>query len=113
MLSDRILQEMIAFNPGAPVLSVYLDVDPLSGAAETARLRLRQMVKPFESRAEQDVERVLRYIDHEYDGSGRSLALFSGAEVGFFHEFINGVVIIGNVFIYFFLYFVYNIMQCN
>jgi len=91
MLSDRIMQEMIAFNPGAPVLSVYLDVDPISGAADTARLRLRQMVKAFEPRAAQDVERVLRYIDHEYDGSGRSLALFSCAEVGFFHEFTFAV----------------------
>jgi peptide chain release factor subunit 1 len=87
MLSDRILQEMIAFKPSAPVLSVYLDVDPLSGAAETARLRLRQMVKDFEPHAPQDVERVQRYIDHEYDGSGRSLALFSCAEADFFHDF--------------------------
>jgi peptide chain release factor subunit 1 len=88
MLSDRILQDMIAFKPAAPVLSVYLDVDPSSGAADTVRLRLRALVKEYEAHAPQDVDRVLRYVDHEYDGSGRSLALFSCAEVGFFHDFI-------------------------
>lgn len=87
MLSDHILQDLIAFKPAAPVLSVYLDVDPLSGAADTARLRLRQMLKDYESHAPEDVERILRYIDHEFDGSGRSLALFSCAAAGFFRDF--------------------------
>jgi len=79
MLNEQDLLDLIAYRPGDPVLSVYLNVDPSAGSADVYKLRLRQMLKEFEERVPQDVEEILRFIDHEYDWSGRSLAIFSSA----------------------------------
>ncbi len=93
MLSEQILHELIALRSSTPVLSVYLDVSPQTGAAETARLRLRQMVKDYVARAPAEVEQVLHYLDHEYDGSGRSLAIFSCMSAKLFRTFTFAVPI--------------------
>jgi len=87
MLTERDLQELIAYRPDQAVLSVYLNVDPSSGAADAYKLRLRQLLKEFEDSLPQDVELLNRFVEHEYDWSGRSLALFSCAPEGFFRSF--------------------------
>jgi len=80
------LEELLAYHPAAPVLSVYLDLDPSAGI-DGQRLQLREVTRPFEDEAPEDVDAVRRYLDHEHDGSGRSLALFSNQEDGFFRTF--------------------------
>jgi peptide chain release factor subunit 1 len=87
MLSAGDLQALIEFCPESPVLSVYFDLDPGAGAADMQRLRLRQMLKPFEEPAADDVKAILRFMDHAYDWSARSLALFSCQAEGFLRSF--------------------------
>ncbi len=87
MLTEHDLRELLAFRPTDPVLSVYLNVDPSAGSADAYRLRLRQLLKEFTGDASPDVERVQRFVEHEYDWSGRSLALFSCQAHDFFRAF--------------------------
>ncbi len=87
MLNERDLQELIRFQADDPVLSVYLNVDPSAGSADRYKLRLRQMLKPYEEEAPQDCETVKRFIDHEYDWSGRGLAIFSCTAQDYFRSF--------------------------
>jgi peptide subunit release factor 1 (eRF1) len=44
------------------------------------------MLRPFEAIAPEDTEAVERFIEHEYDWSGRSLAIFSCAQEEFFRN---------------------------
>lgn len=87
MLTERDLKELIAYRPRRAVLSAYLSVDPSAGAADAYKLRLRQLLKEFEDRLPQDIEVLNRFIEHEYDWSGRALALFSCASDKFFRNF--------------------------
>jgi hypothetical protein len=80
MLTDKDLRELIRYRPDEPVLSVYLSVDPKEGSADVYKLNLRQQLKDFEKIAPEDVEAMIRFIEHEYDWSGRSIALFSSAK---------------------------------
>jgi peptide chain release factor subunit 1 len=87
MLSQKDLTELLEYRPGQPVLSVYLNTDPTAGAADAYKLRLRQMLKEFEDSLPEDTSAMQRYIEHEYDWSGRSLVVFSHAEDGFLRAF--------------------------
>ncbi len=87
MITDTDLQALIAFRPAGPVLSVYLNVDPSAGSGDSHRLQLRQMLRDFEDRAPHDVRAIERYVDHEFDGSGRALAMFSCAQADYFRAF--------------------------
>jgi peptide subunit release factor 1 (eRF1) len=91
MLNERDLQELLAFRPAEPVLSVYLNVDPSAGSADAYRLQLRQLLKEFAGDADGDVEHIQRYTEHEFNWSGRSLALFSCQAAGFFRAFAFSV----------------------
>jgi peptide subunit release factor 1 (eRF1) len=87
MLTERELQSLISYQPDKPVLSVYLNVDPSSGSADTYRLHLRQLIKPYEDEAPGDTEAVHRFVQHGYDWAGRGLALFSCQDDDFFQSF--------------------------
>ncbi len=87
MLTERDLKALIAYRPGQPVLSIYLNVDPSTGAADDYKLRLRQLLKEHEDSLPSDSELLVRFVEHEYDWSGRSLALFSCAADDFFQSF--------------------------
>jgi peptide chain release factor subunit 1 len=87
MLTELDLQKLINYQPAHPVLSIYLNVDPTTGSADAHKLHLRQLLKPFESLAPQDTEAIQRFIEHQYDRSGRALALFSCAPEKFFQPF--------------------------
>jgi peptide chain release factor subunit 1 len=85
MLTERDLRELLDFQGQSPVLSVYLNTEPAEGSADTHKLRLRSMLKEVD--LPQDVETVERYFDHEFDWSGRSVAVFSCSEEDFFRTY--------------------------
>lgn len=87
MLTDNDLQALIAYRPAGAVLSVYLSVEPSAASADYHRLELRQLLKEFEDRAPDDVQAVEGYVDHEFDGSGRSLAMFSCSDSDYFRAY--------------------------
>jgi len=87
MLAEHDLQELMGFRSMHPVLSVYLHVDPTAGSGDTHKLRLRQMLKELCPAASADAQAVLRFVEHEYGWSSRSLALFSCAPDGFFRSY--------------------------
>jgi len=87
MLTESDLQELINYRSPEPVLSVFLDVDPKDGSVDVIKLRLRQLLKDFDADAPQDTETIRRFIEHEYDRSGRGLAIFSCAPQDFFRHF--------------------------
>lgn len=95
MLTDSDLRELLSFEPGAPVLSVYLNTEPEEGTTDAARLRLRTMLKEVDQPA--DVESVLRYFEHNHDWSGRSVAVFSCAAKNFFRAYSLAAPIRGRV----------------
>ena len=87
MLTELDLKELITHQPANPVLSVYLNVDPSAGSADAYKLRLRQLLKPYEESAPSDTESIHRFIEHEYDWSGKALALFSCSLDDYFRFF--------------------------
>lgn len=87
MLTERDLSALIDHRAKHPVLSVFLDTDPSSGSNEIHRLQLRQLLKDFDEEAGRDTEAIMRFIQHEYDWSGRSLAIFSSVEDNFFRYY--------------------------
>jgi len=85
MLSDRDVQELLHYQPSHPVLSIYLNTDPVEGIADAYKLRLRTMLKDIDM--VEDIDAIQHYFEREYDWSGRSVAVFSCAEQGFFKAF--------------------------
>ena len=82
MFSETGLRKIEGFSASEPVVSLYLNTEQTGGNAETHRLRLRNMLKSLT--LESDVERIIKFFDHEYDWSGRAVAVFSCAPAGFF-----------------------------
>jgi peptide chain release factor subunit 1 len=88
MFTQDDLQELAAYQSETPMLSVYLDVDPTVHTTDEYKLALRQMLKRAEgSAAPEDVAAVERFFDHEYDWSGRGVAVFSCAKEGFWRAY--------------------------
>jgi peptide subunit release factor 1 (eRF1) len=85
MLTENNLQELLEFRAQAPVLSVYLNTEPVEGGVEPHKLYLRSMLKDVDM--PDDVFVVERYFDHEFEWSGRSVALFSCEPEGFFRAY--------------------------
>lgn len=85
MLTDRDFKELLEYEGQAQVLSVYLNTDPTMGSADTHKLQLRSMLKDID--LPEDAEDIERYFDHEFDWSGRSVAVFSCAEEDYFKVF--------------------------
>jgi len=83
MPTEKALAELLSYRPASPVLSVYLDVDPADASGEAYKLRLRQLLREFETSAPADVEAVLRFVEHGFARSSRSLAAFSCAAEGY------------------------------
>lgn len=85
MLTQGEMRELLSYKAQSPVLSVYLNTDPALGNAEAYKLRLRTMLKSVDM--PDDIQSVLGYFEHEYDWSGRSIAIFSCASEGFFRAY--------------------------
>jgi peptide chain release factor subunit 1 len=77
MLEDSDLQELLRYQSGQPVLSVYLNTEPAEGNADAYKLRLRNLLR--EVPMPEDVEAVMRFVEHEHKWTGRSVAIFSCA----------------------------------
>lgn len=85
MLTDTDLQELLGFQSDQPVLSVYLNTDPAAGSADGYKLRLRTLLKNID--LSEDAAAIEEYIEHKFDWTGRSLAIFSCAPAQFFRAF--------------------------
>src|SRR3972149_4825025 len=91
MLTETDLRELLDYQSHHPVLSVYLNTEPSEGNADAYKLRLRTMLKEVNMR--EDVSAVERYIDHEFDRAGRSVAVFSCASEKYFRAYSLAVPI--------------------
>lgn len=85
MLTERDLRELLDYHAQSPVLSVYLNTEPTEGSVDALKLRLRSLLKDVE--LPDDVETVERYFEHEFDWSGRSVAVFSCSKEDYFRPF--------------------------
>lgn len=81
MLQKRDLQELVEYAGSPRVLSVYAATDLARDSVDGVKLAVRNRLKGLDTPPpDADVERVLRYLDYEYDWSARGLALFSAGE---------------------------------
>ncbi|MBI4771500.1 MAG: hypothetical protein HY784_14095, partial [Chloroflexi bacterium] len=88
MLTDRDVKELLNVKTNHPVLSVYLNVDSTQQPTDAYKLRLRGMLKDLATNGSAaDAAAVERFMEHEYDWTGRSLAIFSCAPAGFFRAY--------------------------
>jgi peptide chain release factor subunit 1 len=85
MLSESDLRELVQITARSSVLSLYLNTDPSQGNSDTTKLQARSMIKDIP--LPQDVEAIQRYLDHEFDWSGRGLAIFTCAAEGLFRAY--------------------------
>jgi len=78
MFDEKTLKELASTQVDGPLLSVYLNVDSTRRSTEEYKLKLRKMLKQIHTTVHpDDVEAIKRYVDLEYDGSGRGLVIFS------------------------------------
>ncbi|HEY65364.1 MAG TPA: hypothetical protein G4O02_12420 [Caldilineae bacterium] len=89
MIDDRSIQELASFHSAdAPVLSLYLNVDPHRRTREKYKLALRRLLESVADQADpEDIARVERYVDLEYNWQGKAIACFSCQAKGFWMAF--------------------------
>ena len=90
MLQERDLQELTELvSDKAPVLSLYLNVDPHRQSADETRLCLRQLLTQAANQGAPaaDIERIERYFGHEHNRQGRGVACFSHQANGFWRAY--------------------------
>jgi peptide chain release factor subunit 1 len=75
MLTDKDLHELLEYKSDEPVISLYLNTDPSAGGADVHKLHLRNLLKEVE--LSDDIDDIERFFDHQFDWSGRSVAVFS------------------------------------
>ncbi|MGD2146369.1 MAG: host attachment protein [Anaerolineae bacterium] len=98
MLNRDDLRTLAAYTAEAPVLSVYLNVDPTERTRDEYRLELRQLLKSAEeTAATEDIEAVEAFFDHEYDWSGRGVVIFSSQKEGFWQDFSLAIPVASGV----------------
>jgi len=85
MLTENDLRELLEYQSQSAVLSIYLNTEPSNGSADVHKRRLRSMLKEID--LPDDVSVVEKYVSHEFDWSGRSVAIFSCAPENFFRAF--------------------------
>lgn len=78
MFDERALKELASVYTEGPILSVYLNVDPTQRTADEYKLKLREMLKQVQDNIDaDDLEAVKRFVEYDYDWSGRGLVIFS------------------------------------
>lgn len=89
MILEEELQELAAFRThDAPILSLYLNVDPYRRTPEEYKLALRHQLNSVAEVADQaDIARVERYFDLEYNWQGRGVACFSCQAADFWRAY--------------------------
>ena len=96
MFTENDLRELVDMKVDGPVLSIYLNTGPAEGSMDDARVRLRNLLKQVPSR--QDAAVVERFMEVDYDRTGRSLAIFSSAVQGLFRAYSLAVPIPDQVY---------------
>ncbi len=93
MFTDQDLNDLVAFrSDGAPVLSLYLNVDPTQQPTDQTKLTLRSLLKEVANEANPaDIEAVENYLNFERDWQGKGLALFSCQGAAFWRSFALAV----------------------
>lgn len=101
MFSRKDLQELAEYKgTGAPVLSLYLNVDPSQHTTDEYKLALRQLLRDASGRAaDQDIAAIERFFDLEYDWSGRGVAVFSCHAQAFWRTFSLATPVADQVFV--------------
>ncbi len=99
MFTERDLSQLVEFrSEAAPVLSLYLNVDPTQQTTDQYRLALRSLLKEASDEARlEDIEAVERYFDFEYDWQGKGVVVFSCQEAGFWHSYALAVPVHNHV----------------
>jgi peptide chain release factor subunit 1 len=94
MFDERALKELASVQTEGPILSVYLNVDPTQRTAEEYKLTLRELLKHVSDKVgaiatdfRQDIEAIKRYVEYDYDWSGRGLAIFSREAEGIWYAY--------------------------
>lgn len=89
-MQEKDLQELAELvSSGAPILSLYLNVDPQRRSTDERKLSLRRLLAQAASQgaAPADIERVERFFDHEYSRQGKGVACFSWQAQDFWREY--------------------------
>ena len=79
MIQDKDLQALVEYDATPKVLSVYLDTSLAAKSKDAARLMFRERSKHL-AEAREDLQRVQRFLDHDYDWRARGLAIFAGGD---------------------------------
>lgn len=78
MITENELQELASLESmNRPVLSVFLNTDLTQQPKEQCRLVLRDMLDKVAGLAAEDVARVQKFLDFEYDWQAKGVAIFS------------------------------------
>ena len=84
MLTEYDVRQAVEFEShDAPVLSVYLNVDPHRRTVEKYKLALRNLLDKAEGADAEDIKRVHNFIEMGYNRQGRGVILFSCAKKDF------------------------------
>jgi peptide subunit release factor 1 (eRF1) len=85
----------------APILSLYLHLDPQRRSGDESKLLLRRLLAQAteQGAASVDVERVERFFEHEYDRQGRAVACFSCQALKFWRGYTLLVPIQSTVYV--------------
>ncbi len=90
MLQAHDLQELAELvSKEAPILSLYLNVDPHRRSGEEHKLMLRRLIEQATAQgaAPADLSRIERFFDHEYTRQGRGVACFSSQAGDFWRSY--------------------------
>lgn len=87
MNADPTLEELMAYRPAKPVLSVYLGAETPNAPPDSMKLRLKQLLREYETRAPEDVRLIRQHLEHNPQAAARGLAAFSCAADGYFRAF--------------------------
>ncbi len=89
MVNGNELRELAGFvSKGSPVLSLYLNTDLTQEPKEKCKLVLRELLERVQHVASQDdIAKIERFFDLEYDWQARGVAIFSAADQGFWRAY--------------------------
>ncbi len=101
MFTTDDMQELVGFqSTGAPVLSVYLNVDPTQRTTDEYRLILRGLLREAgNNAAPEDIAEVEKYFDFEYDWQGKGVVVFSCRAEGFWRAYPLAVPVPNRVYV--------------
>ncbi len=89
MINENELRELAGFvSKGSPVVSLYLDTDLTQEPKEKCKLVLRELLESVQDVAsEDDIAKVERFFDLEYDWQARAVAIFSAVDQDFWRAY--------------------------